>query len=142
MGGCCCLERRESAAFTPPGLRLRSPQNHEEESPAGNSDTGLLSQTRGGVTNSAACLGMSACTAYPPPGLRLSAACLGMSTCTACTPPGLRLGSPWNPEEESTAGNPKTQLLSLTRGRVTNSATCLGLSACTSSGLLWELWWS
>ena len=68
------------------GLRLRSPWNPEEESPAGNPNHGLPSQTRGGVTNSAACLAMSAYT----PGFRLSTACQEMSTCTACTPPGLR----------------------------------------------------
>ena len=68
-------------------MMLSSPQNHEEESPAGNPATGLPLQARGGVSNSAACLGMSACT---PPGLRLSAACMGMST---CTPPGLKLST-------------------------------------------------
>ena len=82
MGGSGGLERGESTACTLPGLRLRSPGNPEEESPAGNPDTGLPLQTREGVSNSAACLGMSACTACTPPGLKHSTACQGMSACT------------------------------------------------------------
>ena len=142
MGGCGGLQRRESTACTHPGLKLRSPWN-PEESPAGNPNTGLHLQTRG-VTN--------------------PAACLGMSSCTACTPPGLRFRSAWNPEEESPVGNPNTILPLQTRGGVTNSAACLGMSACnafTPPGLrlttwegvvvlkelifqflLWEGWWS
>ena len=97
------------SACTPPGLRFRSPQNPEEESPAGKPNTGLPLQTKGGVTHSAACLGMS-----------------------ACTPPGLRLRSPQNPEKESPAGKPNTGLPLQTRGGVTNSAACQGMSACTA----------
>ena len=77
----------------PPKVETATNQLFKEESPAGNPDTRLPLQTKG-VTNSAACLGMSACTACTPPGLGLSAACLGMSVCAACTPPGLRLRSP------------------------------------------------
>ena len=70
---------------TADGAEADSPWNPEEESSAGNPNARLLSQTRG-VTNYATSLGMSACTACTPTGLRVSAACLEMSTHTACTP--------------------------------------------------------
>ena len=84
----------------PPGLRLRSPQNPEEELPAGNLNTGLPLQTRGGVTNSTACLRMSACT---PPGLRLRSPQNLRSSHHQAAP---TLDFPCRPEEESSTLQP------------------------------------
>ena len=46
---------KEATMLTGTEADAKSPQNPEEESPAGNPDAGVPSQNRGGVTNSADC---------------------------------------------------------------------------------------
>ena len=118
------------SACTPSGLKLRSPQN-PEKSPAGNPNTRLPLQTRGGVTNSVACLGMlsEGVVVLKEQNLLIVFKDLACKFCmlhgfkepttpesphrpeeespTMLTTPEAETDCPWNPEQESPVGNPE-----------------------------------